>query len=263
MIRLNLNQSDNPSGIRSRMTNLYRRIAGGDDDYERNDRSLGQIQLCVITLSAVATGAVNAFSHYQRIGWIGASVLALLITGFVERFYFSLRHGLMTVYKSRRQRFAARLCYKTLQISMGLNAMVLCAWVGGIDLPWFLKTWVHWALAIHFALALIGVSAVRDNDSLAASRIREMQADSAEHDLLTIRRAAAGNHPLLLLAARIRGWLDGVELAYRLLRDRPRLPADYGKEMIESGRHLYLPGAAEEDSPLEKVTDISGKRPRR
>ena len=60
MLRLNLNQPDGSSGIRTRIANVYDRIAGGDD-YQRNEKSLGQIQLCVITLSAVATGAVNAF----------------------------------------------------------------------------------------------------------------------------------------------------------------------------------------------------------
>jgi hypothetical protein len=263
MIRLDLDQRDDQSGIRSRMADLYRRIAGGGNDYERNEKSLGQIQLCVITLSAIATGGVNAFAHHHRIGWVGASVLAILITGFVERFYFALRHGLMTVYKSRGQRFAARLCYRTLQWSMCMNAMILCAWLTGIAMPEFLKLWNDWALAVHFGLALVGVSAVRDKDALATSRIREMQANAAEHDILTIRRAAAGNHPLLLLAARIRGWLDGMELAYNLLRDKPRFSGNYTNEITGSSRNLYLPEGVEDTPPPNKVTDISGKRPRR
>jgi hypothetical protein len=81
-----------------------------------------------VTLSAVATGYVNAFAHQKRLGWIGASILALLIMGFVEKFYFTLRHGLTTTYKSGRQRLVATLCYRTIQATMILNAAVLCAW---------------------------------------------------------------------------------------------------------------------------------------
>jgi hypothetical protein len=81
-----------------------------------------------ITISACATGFVNAFAHRERLGWVGASLLAILITGFVEKFYFALRHGLTTIYKSRKQRFVASLCYRVIQITMILNAGILCAW---------------------------------------------------------------------------------------------------------------------------------------
>ncbi len=59
---------------------------------------------------------------------MGAGLLAILITGFVEKFYFALRHGLTTIYKSRKQRFVAGLCCKVIQITMILNAGILCAW---------------------------------------------------------------------------------------------------------------------------------------
>jgi hypothetical protein len=127
MLRLNLNKDDGPSGIGSWIGNIYERIAG-NDDYQRNDRSLMLIQTCVITVSAVATGCVNAFAHKDRIGWIGAGLLAILIIGFVEKFYFTLRHGLATTYKSGAQRLVAKLSYRALQITMILNAAVLCAW---------------------------------------------------------------------------------------------------------------------------------------
>ncbi len=127
MLKLNLNKPDGPSRIGSRIENIYDRIAG-NDDYQRNDRSLTLIQFFVISVSAVATGCVNAFAHKDRIGWIGAGLLAVLIIGFVERFYFTLRHGLQTTYKSGMQRLAAKLCYRVIQITMILNAAVLCAW---------------------------------------------------------------------------------------------------------------------------------------
>jgi hypothetical protein len=265
MLRLNLNQPDGPSGIRSRIANVYDRIAGGDD-YQRNEKSLGQIQLCVITLSAVATGTVNAFVHRDRLGWVGASVLALLITGFVERFYFTLRHGLLTVYKSRKQRFVAKLSYRTIQVTLILNAMIFCAWVTGTALPWFLTCFNAWALSIHFALALIGVSAVRDYDAIAENRVREMKADSVEQDIIAIRRAAAGDSPFLSLAAKVRGWLDGMNLAYALLRDNRNtlyVSTHQIKEVTSDPQPLYLSGADEESPSPNNVTNIEGKRQRR
>jgi hypothetical protein len=56
--------------------------------------------------------------------------------------------------------------------------------------------------------------------SNAENRIREMKTDTAEYDLLTIRRAAASNHPLRLIAARLRGWLNGIGLAFQMLQDK-------------------------------------------
>src|SRR5262249_32176024 len=140
MLRLNLNKDDGPSGIGSRINNIYDWIAG-NDDYQRNDRSLTLIQFCIIRVYAVATGWVIDCVHKNRIGWIGAGLLAILIIGFVERFYFTLRHGLATTYKSGMQRLAAKTCYRALQITMCLNAAVLCAWITGDSMPPLLERW--------------------------------------------------------------------------------------------------------------------------
>jgi hypothetical protein len=43
-------------------------------------------------------------------------------------------------------------------------------WVAGIALPEFLQFWNRWSIAVHFALALVGVSAVRDYDAVVISR---------------------------------------------------------------------------------------------
>ena len=48
MLRLNLDRDDTGSRIRSRIENIYDRIAG-DDDYQRNESKLRLIQICVIT----------------------------------------------------------------------------------------------------------------------------------------------------------------------------------------------------------------------
>jgi hypothetical protein len=266
MIKLGLNQPDGSSGIGSRIAAIYHRITGGDNDYQRNERSLEQIQFCVITLSAIATGSVNAFAHRERLGWIGASLLAILIMGFVEKFYFTLRHGLMTVYRSRKQRFVARLSYRAIQLTLILNATILCTWVTGLAMPDILSLYNRYSIAVHFALGLISVAAVRDYDSTGETRIREMKADAAEYDLLIIRRAAASNHPLLLIAARLRGWLDGISLAFQMLRDKQnnsRLDANRLCELSDDGQCFLHPGEVDGKPQPKKVTDIAGKRQRR
>src|SRR5262249_27403849 len=222
MLRLNLNSTGGDRDIRSRFKNAYERIAGSDD-YARNQSSLWLIQVCVITVSASATGFVNAFAHRERLGWAGASILAIFITGFVEKFYFALRHGLTTIYRTRKQRFVARLCYRVIQTTMILNAAILCAWVVGTPLPEVLHLWNQWSIAVHFSLALIGVSAVRDADAVVEDRIRKLKAEGAQEDILTVRGAAINDNPLVLAAARLRGFLDGVSLAANLLRDKPHL----------------------------------------
>ena len=267
MQRLNLNKDDGPSGIGSRIENIYEWIAG-NDDYQRNDRSLTLIQFCVISVSAVATGCVNAFVHKNRIGWIGAGLLAVLIIGFVERFYFTLRHGLATTYKSGMQRLAAKTCYHALQITMTLNAAVLCAWITGESMPPLLERWNRYSIVIHFMLALLGVTAVRDSDAVATHRRLELKAETARQDLVTLRKATMLGNPLVLFAAKLRGFLDGVKLARELLGDRSdRSPSESsrhadGMDHIAGCSGLYLPGESQAD-PTANVKDIAGKHLRR
>ncbi len=267
MLRLNLNKDDGPSGIGSRIGNIYERIAG-NDDYQRNDRSLTLIQTCVITVSAVATGCVNAFAHKDKIGWIGAGLLAILIIGFVEKFYFTLRHGLATTYKSGTQRLVAKLSYRVLQITMTLNAAVLCAWITGESMPPLLERWNRYSIAIHFILALLGVTAVRDTDAVAMHRRLELKAETARQDLVTLRKGTMLGNPLVLFAAKLRGFLDGVKLARELLGDRSgcstseRPKQADGIDHIAGWSGLYLPGESQAES-ADNVTDIAGKLRRR
>lgn len=255
MLRLDIDRPDGQSGIRSRIENIYDRIAG-NDDYQRNEKSLRLIQVCVITVSACATGFVNAFAHKERLGWVGASFLAILITGFVEKFYFALRHGLTTIYKARRQRVAAWLSYRAIQICMTANAGILCTWVVGAELPDALKIYNQWSITIHFMLALFGVSAVRDADAVIEDRIRRLKAEAVEEDIVTIRRAAINDNPLVLVAAKARGFLDGLNLAIHLIRDKPDFSATEVKQIPDSSRRLCLPGIDE-----SSVTGILGKPP--
>jgi hypothetical protein len=209
---------------------------------------------------------VNAFAHRERLGWVGASLLAILITGFVEKFYFALRHGLTTIYRSRKQRFVARLCLRVIQITMILNAGILCAWVVGSALPEFLRLYNQWSIAVHFSLALIGVSAVRDADAVVEDRIRKLKAEAVQEDILSTRRAAINDNPLVLAAARVRGFLDGVSLAANLLRDKPDLsskPPKDGGQILDVPQRLLLHTGDDENMQPGNVTDISGKLLRR
>lgn len=180
-------------------------------------------------VSAAATGYVNAFVHKERLGWAGAAILAVLITGFVEKFYFTLRHGLVTIYKSGAQRLVATVCCRIIQGTMILNGAVLCAWVVGTTVPPMLQTWVRWSIIVHFSLALVGVAAVRETDAVVANRILELKSEAARQDILTVRKAAALGSPLVLFAAKLRGSLDGAMLARDLLRDKSGLPSESGQ----------------------------------
>lgn len=267
MLRLNLDRDDNASGIRSRIENIYDRLSG-NDDYQRNESRLRLIQICIITVSAVATGGVNAFAHKDRIGWMGAVALAILITGFVEVFYFTLRDGLSTTYKSGMQRLAARLCYKTIQMTMILNAAVLCAWITGVKMPPMLGIWNRWSIAVHFTLALVGVAAVRDSNPVVAHRILELKAETAKQDLVTLRKAAMLGNPLVLIAAKLRGLVDGMRLARELLGGKADIPDNYATQIDEianspsrqidvwNGR--CLPGATQEEGVLGDATNPNG-----
>jgi hypothetical protein len=211
-----LNLKDNPPSLRSRLGNAYERLAAGDD-YQRNEKHLRIIQGAVVTLSAVATGFTNAFAHRERIGDYAAFGLAVLIVVFVERFYFVLRHGLTTCYQAGKQRFFALLCYRIIQATMVLNAAILCAFIVGFGVPWWLEWWNHWSIIAHFALGLLGVQAVRDSDAVVENRMLELKAATAAQDVLTTQRTAAIGSPLVLLAARVRGFFDACNLAVRLL----------------------------------------------
>jgi hypothetical protein len=229
MLKLNLDSENSiQDRILSRIENIYDRIAG-DDDYRRNESSLRLIQFCVITASAAATGYVNAFAHKKRIGWLGAVLLAALITGFVEKFYFTLRHGLTTIYKSGAQRLVASLCYRVIQGTMILNGAILSAWVVGTTVTPALEIWNRYSIVIHFTLALIGVAAVRETDAVVANRILELKSEAAKQDILTVRKAAALGSPLVLIAAKIRGFLDGAALARDLLTDKSGLSSQSGQ----------------------------------
>lgn len=218
--------------------NAYEQIASGDA-YKRNDNQLRIIQVAVVIVSAIATGFTNAFAHRERIGDAAAFGLALLIVLFVERFYFVLRDGLTSIYTAGRQRFYAQVCYRVIQLSMILNATILTAWIVGFDVPRWLELWNHWSIVCHFSLALLGVQAVRDSDSVIENRMVELKSATAKQDIVTLRKSAAFGSPLALLAARLRGLFDSVALSFRLLFSGGGFAKQFVEQINQAAREQY------------------------
>jgi hypothetical protein len=77
--------------------------------------------------------------------------------------------------------------------------------------------WNRWSIAIHFALALVGVQAVLDSDSVIENRMLELKAETAAQDIVTAQKTAAIGSALVLLSARVRGFFDACGLAAKIL----------------------------------------------
>src|SRR6266511_542880 len=177
MTELKLNSTDENvvTQIRSRFKNIYSRLAG-DDNYQRNRANLGLIMLCVITVSAIATGGTNAYAHVGQLGVPLAILLGLIISAFVEKFYLTLRHGLTLVYEKGKQRTYAVLWYRLLQTMMVLNVTLLGIWI--VSSAWRLS-YYHYSRGVHFAAALLGVSTALDYDPVIENRRLELKAEMA------------------------------------------------------------------------------------
>jgi len=107
---------------------------------------------------------------------------------------------------------------------------------------------------------------VRDSDAVATHRRLELKAETARQDLVPLRKATMLGNPLVLFAAKLRGFLDGVRLAREMLVDKStlseRLKQSDGIDHIAGWRGLYLPGESRADL-TDNVTDIAGKLRRR
>src|SRR6266511_4777221 len=224
--------------VRGKVANAYERLAG-TNDYTKNERRLKLIQICTVTLSAAATGYVNAFAHAQRLGVPLSFVLAVLVTGFVEGFFFTLRHGLTTTYKSGSQRLYAQIWYRVLQATMVLNVTLLGLWIFGLEPPEWLLFYNHYSIAIHFCAALIGVSMIRDADAVVRNRILELRAETGRQDLITARKSAAIGSSLALIAAKTRGFLDAVSLSLRILFSRSGFAREYMRQINDVAKDQY------------------------
>ena len=184
---------------------------------------------------------------------VGAGcMLALLVVAFVEKFYFTLRHGLTTTYKNGKQRIYAQFWYRILQATMVLNATLLGLWIIGIAPPPWLLFYNHYSIAIHFCAALIGVSAVRDSDAVIENRMLELKAETARQDLITARKAAAIGSPLVLIFAKLRGFFDSVSLSFRLLFRGGGFAKDYAEQIDVIAKTQY--------AHLDNITTPHGRR---
>lgn len=258
MTILNLNRGQfSSSNLRDQLGNIYEQIAGSDD-YQRNENHLRIIQFAVVTVSAAATGFVNAFAHRERIGTTLAIILAVLIVAFVERFYFVLRHGLTTTYQAGKQRFYAMLCYRVIQATMILNAMIFTAWIVGFPIPPWLEWWNRWSIVVHFTLALVGVQAVRDSDAVVENRMLELKAATGRQDIVTLRKAAAIGSPLALIAAKARGFFDAVALSFRILKSGGGFSKDYIEQIDQIAREQY--GHLDVIAPTSSLSSLPAQR---
>ena len=241
------------SSLRDRVGNAYERLAG-TNDYTKNERRLKVIQICTVTLSAAATGYVNAFAHAERLGVPLSIVLAVLVTGFVEAFFFTLRHGLTTTYKSGSQRLYAQIWYRVLQATMVLNVTLLGVWIVGLEPPEWLLFYNHYSIAIHFCAALIGVSMIRDADAVVRNRILELRAETGRQDLITARKSAAIGSSLALIAAKTRGFLDAVSLSLRILFSRSGFAREYMRQINDVAKDQYAYLDSLPSSPLTSLS---------
>jgi hypothetical protein len=236
--------------------NAYDQIAASAD-YQKNGRNLRLIQGAVVTASAISTGFTNAFAHAERIGVGLACILALLVVFFAEKFYFTLRHGLTTVYQAGKQRFYAMICYRIIQGTMILNAGTLCAYIVGFPIPTWLEWWNHWSIIVHFALALIGVQLVRDSDSVVENRILELKVATAKQDLVTARKSALIGSPLVLFFAKLRGFLESISASFRILFRRGGLAKAY----IEEVERENFDSLAPKSGRSKRQTRAGSRRP--
>jgi hypothetical protein len=122
---------------------------------------------------------------------------------------------------------------------MVLNAALLCAWIVGVEIPPWLMFWNHWSIACHFALALIGVAAVRDADAVVENRMLELKAETARQDIITARKTSAIGNPLVLLFAKLRGFIDAISLAVRLLFRGGGFAKDYVNQIETIAQTQY------------------------
>jgi hypothetical protein len=115
----------------------------------------------------------------------------------------------------------------------------LFLWIIRLSPPEWLLWYNHYSLAIHFAAALIGVSAVRDSDAVVENRMLELKAETARQDLITAQKSAAIGSPLVLIFAKVRGFFDSVSLAFRLLFRRTGFAKNYVEQIDQIAREQY------------------------
>lgn len=201
------------------MPNIYERLANSEH-YKSTDFRLKAIAWSVALISGLSTAYANGFSHRSNVGTGGAILLALLTLAIVEGSLFTLEDGLRSTFKGGTQRALATLGKWLIKGTMCGNAAYLACVIGGVIPPPALLTWNRWSFAVHFAVGLILIPAIRDADPVVANRMLTLRAESSQEDHIVTRLSAAVASPFALLGARVRGALDGLALGWKLARNR-------------------------------------------
>lgn len=197
----------------------YEKLAGSKT-YKNVDLRLKLISWSVITLSALATACVNGWSHRDVIGVPGAICLAILVFVIVEAALLTVEEGLRTTFKGGSQRLLAWLGKWLIKLTMISNAAYLCTMITGTTPPELLLFWNRWSFAVHFGIGLVLIPMIRDADPVIAARMLRLKAETAQEDQIINRMAAAVGSPFALIGARMRGFLDGLVLGFKLLGNR-------------------------------------------
>lgn len=202
--------------------NVYDRLAKSSPQI-LNSRALDISSIALTTLSAIATAYVNAMAHKEVIGILASIGLAILIFCVVEGTLLISNHGLLSCYTNNRQRMWASVAYWIIKCAMWLNIAILCCKLGKYPLPLWLDMWNRWSIAVHAAIGLILIDLIRNNDSVKQHRMSELRSQTAERDVLTARMLNSYGSGLIW-ASSLRGKLDGIFGALKILRDKSEFP---------------------------------------
>jgi hypothetical protein len=83
------------------------------------------------------------------------------------------------------------------------------------------------------------VAAVRDADAAVENRMLELKAETARQDIITARKTSAIGNPLVLIFAKLRGLVDAVSLAFRLLFRGDGFAREYVEQIDTIARTQY------------------------
>jgi hypothetical protein len=224
--------------------NAYERLSQ-TPEYKKVDWRLKWIGWSVAIISGASTAYANGYSHAPVIGHLWAIVLGVLTLAIVEGALFTLEAGLRSTFKGGTQRTLAWVGKWTIKLTMIGNAAYLCCVIGGVLPPPWLHSWNRWSFAVHFAIGLILVPMIRDSDPVVLHRMLELRSETAQEDQIIARMAAALASPFTMFAARMRGFLDGLTLGFRLLRNKEGFSPDkyiQNSNQIAAGRYKFVEG---------------------
>src|SRR5262249_56209906 len=75
----------------------------------------------------------------------------------------------------------------------------------------------EWSMGWRVGVAWMGGAGVGEGDAVVENRMLELKAETARQDIITARKTSAIGNPLVLIFAKLRGFVDAISLAVRLL----------------------------------------------